>query len=115
MTVTELTTISNPEYLFEFINEQSDDNNDTQYCILADISTETERFNEFTITDGSDVDFPINGYYTYNVYEQANGSGNLDPDGLTVVEHGRIYVYEADEAENEYTNTTESDKIYQDE
>ena len=114
-TVTELTTISSVEYLFEFINEQSEDNNDTQYCILADLSTETERFNEFTVTDTVDVTFPIAGYYVYNIYEQADGSGNLDPDGLTLVEHGRAHVWEADETSNEYTDTTESDKIYEDE
>lgn len=115
MTVTELTTISNPEYLFEFINENSDFNTDTQYCILADTSTEIERFNEFTITDGSDVDFPNNGFYTYNVYEQASGSGNLDPTGLTVVEHGRVHVYVNATADNEYTDDTQTTKVYEDE
>ena len=114
-TVTELTTLSNPEYLFEFVNEQSSDDNDTQYCILADLSTETERFNEFTITDAVDVTFPIAGYYVYNIYEQASGSGNLDPDGLTLVEHGRVHVWESDEATNEYTDTSQADKIYEDE
>jgi len=115
VTVTELTTIANPEYLFEFVNEQSDDDNDTQYCILADTSSATTRYNTFTITDESDVTFPIDGYYIYNIYEQANGSGNLDPDGLTLVEKGRAHVYVTDVADNEYTDTTEADKIYQNE
>lgn len=113
MTLTETTTISNPEYLFEFINSQSDDNNDTQYCILTDNSSSTGRYNDFTIVDGTDVNFPNNGDYEYNVYEQANGSGNLDPTGLTLVEHGRIYVYPVATTDNEYTDTSESDKIYE--
>jgi hypothetical protein len=109
-TVTELTTISNPEYLFEFIEEQTDN---SVYCILADTSTETTRFNEFSITDGTDVNFSVDGFYTYKIYEQANGSGNLDPDGLTMVEEGRAYVYVVDTSPNEYENTSETSSVYE--
>jgi hypothetical protein len=113
-TVTELTTISTPEYLFEFINEQSDDDNDTQYAVLTDTSSYTGRFNEFSIEDGVDVTFPNDGYYTYNIYEQVV-SGSVDPTGKTVVERGRVHVYSVDAAESEYTDTTQADKIYEDE
>ena len=109
VTVTELTTLTNPEYLFEFTEEQIDEN---LYCILTDVSTTTTRFNEFSITDGVDVTFPIDGFYTYNIYEQANGSGNLDPDGLTLVETGRAHVYVIDATRTEYT-ATETNKVYE--
>ena len=102
VTVTELTTLSNPEYLFEFVEEQTDTN---LYCILADVSTATTRFNEFSITDGVDVTFTVEGFYTYNIYEQANGSGNLDPDGLTLVETGRAHIYVVDASRIEYIST----------
>lgn len=110
ITVTELTTISNPEYLFEFIEEQTDE---SYYCILSDTSLYTGRYNEFTITDGTDLNFPIDGYYTYKVYEQSNGSGNLDPTGLTMVEEGRAWVYLDDSPANEYEDTTETDTVYE--
>lgn len=109
-TVTELTTIANPEYLFEFVEEQT---NESYFCILPDTSLYTSRYNEFTITDGSDLNFPIDGYYTYKIYEQANGSGNLDPTGLTMVEQGRAYVYVTDTDPNEYEDTSETDTVYE--
>ena len=109
-TVTELTTIANPEYLFEFVEEQTQE---SYFCILADTSLYTTRYNEFTITDGTDLNFPIDGYYTYKIFEQANGSGNLDPTGLTMVEKGRAYVYVTDTDPNEYDNTSETDTVYE--
>jgi hypothetical protein len=105
-----LTTITNPEYLFEFVNDQTDTEH---YCILTDASSTPVRFNEFTIIDATDVTFDTDGYYTYNIYEQANGSGNLDPTGLTKVEEGRVHVYVVDVAPNEYENTTETRNAYE--
>ena len=99
VTVTELTTIPNPAYLFEFIHEQSFKE---YYCVLNNISTATPRFDEFVLIDGVDVTFDYNGYYTYNIYEQQS-PGNLDP-ALTVsmVETGRAEVIELDSPANEY-------------
>lgn len=109
VTVTELTTISNPEYLFEFIEEQTDAK---VYAIISDISTATTRFNEFSIQDGVTVTFPTDGFYSYNIYEQANGSGNLDPDGLTRVETGRAHVYVVDASRIEYISS-ETNSVYE--
>jgi hypothetical protein len=99
ITVTELTTIQNPKYLFEFIEEQNDSK---VYCILDNISTSTERFDEFVIEDGVDVTFPYNGFYTYKVYQQESTT-NLDPllaDGL--VEEGRAHVFEDESPSGAY-------------
>ena len=99
VTVTELTTIPNPAYVFEFIHEQSF----KEYrCVLNNISTATPRFDEFLLIDGVDVNFDYNGYYIYNIYEQQS-PGNLDP-ALTVsmVETGRAEVIELDSPSNEY-------------
>lgn len=109
-TVTELTTIANPEYLFEFIEEMT---NESYFCILPDTSLYTGRYNEFTITDGSDLTFPIDGYYTYKIYEQPDGTGTTDPTGLTIVEKGRAHVYVTDADPNEYDDTSETDSIYE--
>lgn len=94
LTLTEKVTISNPVFLFEFINDVS--LSTKYYVISADTSTETQRYNLFEIVEG--VDDPTNGsvilglegFYKYNVYEQATGSTNLDPTGLTVVESGKM-------------------------
>jgi hypothetical protein len=110
MTLTELTTISNPEYLFEFTEEQT---HTSVYSILTNISLSTTRYDEFTVIDGTDLDFPIDGFYTYNVYEQANGSGNLDPTGLDRVETGRAHVYVVDADPNEYTEATSTENVYE--
>lgn len=109
VTVTELTTISSVEYLWEFIEEQE---NEKLYAIIANTSTATQRYDKFQIIDGTTVTFPRAGFYTYNIYEQASGSGNLDPTGLTRVETGRIHVYKTPVADNEYENTNDTDNVY---
>ena len=96
--------------MFEFIEEQTDE---SLFCILTDTSSTPERFNEFTVTDTVDVTFLLNGFYTYKIYEQPNGSGNLDPDGLTIVEVGRMHVYQTETAPNYYDNENETSNVYE--
>jgi hypothetical protein len=99
VTVTELTTVSPVYYLFEFEHEQSFLK---YYCILANTSLATERYDEFELVDGVDLNFDYDGYYTYRIYQQIS-STNLDPilsDGL--VEEGRAHVYVIDSPSNEY-------------
>ena len=101
VTVTELTTVSPVYYLFEFEHEQSFLK---YYCILSNISLATERYDEFDIIDGVDVNFDYDGYYTYRIYQQTSSS-NLDPtlsDGI--VEEGRAHVYVIDSPGNEFTS-----------
>lgn len=74
--LTNLTTILNPNYLFEFINE-SNINQPYRYFTTDDISAYPCRYNEFILTEsdagsdgnGNDVDINFdNGQYKYNVY-----------------------------------------------
>lgn len=102
VTATELTTIPNPNYLFEFIHEQSFD---TQTCVLANVSQGIPRYDEFVLIDGVDVNFIYDGFYIYNIYQQTSPT-NLDPalsQGL--VETGRAHVIEADSQPNEFDST----------
>jgi hypothetical protein len=109
VTVSELTTIASPNYLFQFIEEQS---GDEVFCILTNISTGIPRYDEFIVTDGVDVTFPYNGFYTYKIYQQTS-SVNLDPDlSQGLVEEGRAHVYEIDSPSNEY-NTLPISYIYE--
>jgi len=99
VTVSELTTISAPYYLFEFIEEQTQE---ALCCILTNISTGIPRYDEFVLVDGVDITFPYAGFYTYKIYQQASSS-NLDPalsDGI--VEEGRAHVFEVDSPSNYY-------------
>jgi hypothetical protein len=92
LTLSEKITISSPNFLFEFINNQTQIK---YYCISADLSLYPERYNKFTIivktTTPSplvgEIQIPLGDEYTYNVYEQVS-STNLVPTGLNVVENG---------------------------
>lgn len=92
LTLTEKVTISNPYFLFEFTKDMTDV---SYYVICADTSTETQRYNLFTIIEGGadptngNVTLGLEGFYKYNIYEQAS-STNLDPSGLTLVENGKM-------------------------
>ncbi len=109
VTVTELKTLAAPYWLFEFEEEQSFDK---VYCILPNISTSTERFDEFEVTDGVDVTFPYAGFYTYRIYEQTSPS-NLDPNLATsLCEEGRAHVFEIASPSNEF-HTTIVNNIYE--
>lgn len=94
LTLTEKTTITNPNYLFEFTNDSTKQSNT---CICADLSAAgaaRERANIFNITEG--VDDRLNsslvlfnaGRYHYTIREQES-STNLDPDlSGDIVERG---------------------------
>jgi hypothetical protein len=91
-TLSEKITISSPNFLFEFINNQTQIK---YYCISADLSLYPERYNKFTIVVKTttpsplvgEIQIPLGDEYTYNVYEQVS-STNLVPTGLNVVENG---------------------------
>jgi hypothetical protein len=92
LTLSEKITISSPNFLFEFINNQTQIK---YYCISADLSLYPERYNKFNIVVKTttpsplvgEIQIPLGDEYTYNVYEQVS-STNLNPSGLTVVENG---------------------------
>jgi hypothetical protein len=111
LTLSEKITISSPNFLFEFINNQTQIK---YYCISADLSLYPERYNKFNIivktTTPSplvgEINIPLGDEYTYNVYEQVS-STNLNPSGLTVVENG-LMTYDkiiTSRVENESTLT----------
>jgi hypothetical protein len=88
LTLTEVTTIPNPYYLFEF----QDEFNTTATLIYwegTDTSAYPSRFNLFTLDEPTDIDF-IKGQYRYRVYESSVPT--LDPTGLTMIEEGRMVV-----------------------
>ena len=97
VSLAELSTLSNPVYLIEFI---SDTSLISTTCIAPDTSSYPARYNEFTITEQTAPDGllaqillePV-GFFTYNIYEQTSAT-NLAPNapGAVLLETGKARV-----------------------
>jgi hypothetical protein len=79
VTVSQNATISNPEWLFSFTHIFS---KQQVRFIPTDISSHRVRYDEFVFVEGTGagkIQFPYEGQYTYGIYQQPQGSGNLNP------------------------------------
>jgi len=117
LTLTEKTTIANPTYLFEFINNQS---LAKVYCICADTSLYPLRYNRFTIvvkTSGAvalsgEINLTIGDEYDYNIYAQTSTT-NLNPSlADETVESGYMTYDKSMTSRGEYENIT-TRKVYE--
>lgn len=88
LTLTEVTTIPNPNYLFEF-QEEFNPQAPAIYWQGVDSSPYISRYNLFTLDEPTDIDF-VKGQYFYKVYESAIPTN--DPTGLSMIEEGRMVV-----------------------
>jgi hypothetical protein len=88
LTLAEVTTISNPNYLFEF-EDEFNTAIDPIYWQGVDSSPYPERYNLFTLDEPTDLDL-IKGQYRYKVYESLSPTN--DPTGLNMIEEGRMVV-----------------------
>lgn len=91
VTLTELTTIENPTYLWVVRCEQT---HEVYTFILEDVSEFKERYNEFMLDEGQDVTFNQTGYYYYEVHEQESTTNLLPNLSGQIVEVGRIRIKE---------------------
>ena len=105
LTLREVTTLTTPYYVFEFIN---DDTNISKIFTGVDISTNVNRYNEFVIELNSTEDLNDSivdlekGFYKYKIYSTAV-LNDLDLDNITeLVESGKVYV----DGSNQLTKTT---------
>lgn len=74
---------------------------------MSNISSSTERYDEFILIDGVDVDFEYNGSYLYNIYQQTSAI-NTDVNNTDgIVETGRAEVIEASAANIFYESPIE--------
>jgi len=99
VTATELTTVSNPIFVFEFTHSQS---REVVTCTLNNESNSTARFDEFFLDEGVDATFPFDGQYTYKITEEQTG---------IILEIGRANVFKAEPVDHDYSNDL-TDKIY---
>lgn len=116
LTLKESTTLTGSTYyLFNFI---SDDNQSSIYFTGQDISSNPDRYNEFSITEGplsgvnltaSTINLTTPGYYHYKIY-QMTGQTNLSLTGVTggPIETGKVYLSGSSQSTitNEYTGST---------
>jgi hypothetical protein len=117
LTLTEKTTISSAKYLFEFISVSTQQK---YYCIAADTSLYTDRYNLFTITVQvgapnallGQLQLVLGDEYLYNIYEQASTT-NLDPTGLTNVESGMMTYDKTMTAREEFESALTTRKAYE--
>jgi hypothetical protein len=104
VTVSQNSTISNPEWLFSFTHIFS---KQQVRFIPTDISVSKSRYDEFEFIEGQgagQIAFPYEGLYSYAIYQQPAGSGNLNPslsDGA--VEYGQaVVIATSADTTNEY-------------
>lgn len=108
LTLTEKVTISNPYFLFVFTNRTT---SVETAIILTDVSTHTERYNQFDVTEGSTFTLDA-GEYEYQVYAQTS-STNTDPSlSNELVESGVLKVVFTPTAAGVY-EVTLNEKIYE--
>jgi len=112
LTLTEKTTVTNPTYLFEFKNLQT---NTSIYFISIDTSTAKNRYNKFVIqeTDGAEnllnsiITLSLEGQYSYVIREQASTT-NLDPSlSGAIVETGKVTLVGSEEITPTYNSEFE--------
>lgn len=108
LTLTEKVTISNPYFLFVFTNRTT---SVETAIILTDVSTHTERYNQFDVTEGNTFTLDA-GEYEYQVYAQTS-STNTDPSlANELVESGVLKVVFTPTAAGVY-EVTLNEKIYE--
>ena len=93
LTLTEVTTIPTPHYLFVFTNEMNTTST-PQLFTSADSSAYPQRYNLFTLDEPTDI-ILVKGQYTYEVYESSTPFvlplTILQTTGV-VIEEGRLVV-----------------------
>ena len=108
LTLTEKVTISPAYFLFSFTHRLT---NTTTNKILTDSSSYTERYNKFSVTEGTTFTLDA-GEYLYKVYAQTSPL-NTDPAlANELVEEGLLKVNIIYSNPEEYTPTL-TEKIYE--
>lgn len=90
LTLTEVSTLSAPYYLFVFQNEMNP-TSDPILFTAEDESVFPERFNLFYLDEPVDVEL-MKGQYTYSVYESMTPPTEISDTTGVVIEEGRMVV-----------------------
>jgi hypothetical protein len=116
LTLTETTERPYPNYLFEFINRQT---NESATCIAADNSEYHDRYNSFEIVEItsadpllSEVELNPEGFWDYKVYAQDSPTNLTPANADELVETGLAYVVGTADTTYTYTPTTDNAFVY---
>jgi hypothetical protein len=90
LTLTEVSTLTSPYYLFVFQNEMNP-TSDPILFTAPDDSDYPERFNLFYLDEPVDVEL-MKGQYTYSVYESTIPPTSIEDTTGVVIEEGRMVV-----------------------
>ncbi len=96
VTLAEKQELTDPNFLFIFTSHITNETISFVLVSASDVSTNKERWNEFSITVNTYFANYSEGWYTYQVYEQES-SDNTDPTGLTEVESGLMFLSDGSE------------------
>jgi hypothetical protein len=108
LTLTEKVTISPAYFLFSFTHRLT---NTITNKILTDSSSYTERYNKFSVTEGTTFTLDA-GEYLYKVYAQTSPSNTNPALANELVEEGLLKVNIVYSNPEEYTPTL-TEKIYE--
>lgn len=107
-TLTDMVTLSNPNYLFVFRNRATNQIIAFVKTPAQDLSAFKSRVNRFDIDVDSVFTGAAHGIWDYDIYEQASAV-NVDPTGLNALETGYFTYQPASEyKDNQYYNGTAS-------
>ena len=90
LTLTEVSKIPNPYYLFVFQNEMDKLSAPITFY-TADSSAYPERFNQFLLDEPVDLEL-VKGQYTYQIYESYTTPPTIANSTGVVIEEGRMVV-----------------------
>jgi hypothetical protein len=90
LTLSEVSTLTNPYYLFVFQNEMNPESTPILFT-TPDISTYPERFNQFLLDEPVDVEL-VKGQYSYSVYESLVPPVTIEDTTNQIIEEGRMVV-----------------------
>lgn len=90
LTLSEVSTLTNPYYLFVFQNEMNPESTPILFT-TPDISIYPERFNQFLLDEPVDVEL-MKGQYSYSVYESLIPPTSIEDTTGEVIEEGRMVV-----------------------
>lgn len=114
VTLTELKNELLPDYwLFVFSLDQAQGDEEYTYRIqLTDTSTSTNRYNLFTLVEGTDITFDLEGDYKYQVYQMPDNLSTDETEG-ELVETGKMRLIGIDVPDSVYSVSTNT-SIYND-
>lgn len=105
-TLKERQTLTSPYFLFRFTNDIT---NAKQTVIMSDTSSYTDRYNSFTLIEGTTVTLSPEGFWKYEVWEQSSAV-NTNPDlATTKLETGTARVLSSN-PNTWVENTNENDQ-----